>query len=353
MVIWAWLGAAAVGLSLGLLGSGGAILTVPILVYLVGHDEKSAIAESLAIVGAIALVGMVRAALQGRVDTRSALLLALPGIAGAVVGAHLARYIPGAVQLLLLAGLMLAAAGLMFRGRRPVPLTDDTTTPDNSPALDDGPPVGGDARGGSGPPAPAGRTATSPDARWWVGGLQGLGLGMTTGLVGVGGGFLIVPVLVLLRRLPMSVAVGTSLAIITANSIAGFFKYLLVFGGLTPPVVSVGGGASLGVHWPTIGMFSAVGVAGSLVGNRLATRMPELLLKRLFAVFLVVMAGYIVVRQTPRVFPGWFGPPAVQAVTERRETVPSVAATTVEAVSSGEVAKSGRGERNLGPGGVH
>ncbi|MFN4243920.1 MAG: sulfite exporter TauE/SafE family protein [Tepidisphaerales bacterium] len=333
MVIWAWLGAAAVGLSLGLLGSGGAILTVPILVYLVGHDEKSAIAESLAIVGAIALVGMVRAALQGRVDARSALLLAVPGIAGAVVGAHLARYIPGAVQLLLLAGLMLAAAGLMFRGRRPVPLTDETAGP------------------GDTAPVTAGQRDAPGGGRLWVGGLQGLGLGMTTGLVGVGGGFLIVPVLVLLRRLPMSVAVGTSLAIITANSIAGFFKYLLVFGGVTPPVVSVG--SSLGVHWPTIGMFSAVGVAGSLVGNRLATRMPDLLLKRLFAVFLVVMAGYIVVRQTPRVFPGWFGPPAVQAVTERQQPVSGTEAGmgTGPAVG-GEVESSGN-EGNRRAGGMH
>lgn len=110
-MIAAWLGAAAVGLSLGLLGSGGAILTTPILVFLVGHDEKSTIAESLAIVGAIAVAGVLRASRQGRVDFRSALLLAGPGIVGTSLGAQLSIHLSGAVQLVLLAALMLSAAG--------------------------------------------------------------------------------------------------------------------------------------------------------------------------------------------------------------------------------------------------
>jgi uncharacterized membrane protein YfcA len=277
-MIWAWIGAAAVGLSLGLLGSGGAILTVPILVYLVGHDEKSAIAESLAIVGAIAVAGVIRAAMQKRVDFRSAALLALPGIVGTYAGAHAAKFIPGAVQLVLLAALMLTAATLMFRSR-PAP------TASLAESL---PPPAAPARG-----------------PLWIIALQGIGLGLATGLVGVGGGFLIVPVLVLLRKLPMPIAIGTSLAIIAVNSTTGFLKYLSMLGDRTGP-----GGVALHVDWNIIGVFIAIGIAGSLIGNALAGRINQNTLKRIFAVFLVVMAGYILVRQAPRVMPGVFGPAA-------------------------------------------
>lgn len=277
-MIWAWFGAAAVGLSLGLLGSGGAILTVPILVYLVGHDEKSAIAESLAIVGAIAVSGVIRAAMQKRVDFRSAALLAMPGIVGTYAGAHAAKFIPGAVQLVLLAVLMLTAAILMFRSRPA--LSASSTDSSASPAIP--------SRGSL-----------------WVVAVEGIGLGLATGLVGVGGGFLIVPVLVLLRKLAMPTAIGTSLAIIAVNSTAGFLKYLSMLGDQTG-----GCGAALRVDWNIIGVFIALGVTGSLVGNALAGRINQNTLKRIFAVFLVVMAGYILIRQAPRVMPGVFGPAA-------------------------------------------
>ena len=275
-MIWAWFGAAAVGLSLGLLGSGGAILTVPILVYLVGHDEKSAIAESLAIVGAIAVAGVIRAAMQKRVDFRSAALLAVPGIVGTYAGAHAAKFIPGAVQLVLLAAFMLTAATLMFRSRPALPAS--STDSSNAPAIPSRGPL-------------------------WIIALQGIGLGLATGLVGVGGGFLIVPVLVLLRKLPMPIAIGTSLAIIAVNSTTGFLKYLSMLGDQTGP-----SGAVLRVDWNIIGVFIAIGIAGSLIGNALAGRINQSTLKRIFAVFLVVMAGYILVRQAPRVMPGVFGP---------------------------------------------
>jgi len=273
-MIWAWMGAAAVGLSLGLLGSGGAILTVPILVYLVGHDEKSAIAESLAIVGAIAGAGVVRSALQRRVDFTSAALLALPGILGAYAGAHAAQFIPGAVQLVLLAVLMLTAALLMFRTR-------------------------------SGSPAAPGDLPPSSPARGplWIIAAQGLGLGLATGLLGVGGGFLIVPVLVLLRKLPMPVAIGTSLAIIAVNSTTGFLKYVSMIGDHAGS-----GSAAIRIEWNIIGVFILLGIGGSLVGNALAGRINQNTLKRIFAVFLIVMAGYILARQAPRVMPDVFGP---------------------------------------------
>lgn len=277
-MILAWLGAAAVGLSLGLLGSGGAILTVPILVYLVGHDEKSAIVESLAIVGAIAVAGVIRAAMQKRVDIRSAALLAVPGIVGTFAGAHAAKFIPGAVQLVLLSALMLTAATLMFRSR-PAP------TASRAESL---PPPAAPARG-----------------PLWIIVVQGIGLGLATGLVGVGGGFLIVPLLVLLRKLPMPTAIGTSLAIIAVNSTTGFLKYLSMLGDQPGPSSS-----ALRVDWKITGVFIVIGIAGSLIGNALAARINQATLKRIFAVFLVVMAGYILVRQAPRVMPGVFGPTA-------------------------------------------
>lgn len=288
-MIWAWIGAAAVGLSLGLLGSGGAILTVPILVCLVGHDEKVAIAESLAIVGAIAIAGAVRAAPQGRVDFRSAALLAFPGIAGAYLGAAAARFIPGAAQLMLLAVLMTVASALMFRNGMPMA--------DASPLR------------GSRPRSPAGAL--------FLVAVQGIGLGLVTGLVGVGGGFLIVPVLVLLRRLPMASAVGTSLAIIAVNSAAGFWKYHDVLRDHTSA-----DGRALRMDWSIITVFSAVGIAGSLIGNLLAGRIRQETLKRVFAAFLVVMAAYILIRQAPRVFPGVFAAraPAAQSVGANRES---------------------------------
>ena len=114
---------------------------------------------------------------------------------------------------------------------------------------------------------------------------------MLTGLVGVGGGFIIVPALVLLGGLSMRLAVGTSLMIIAAKSAAGFWKYTDVL-------------ADLGQHvdWRLIGLFTAVGVLGSFVGNALSRRVPQAQLKRGFAVFLVLMGGFILVREGPKAF---------------------------------------------------
>ena len=288
-MIFAWLGAAAVGLSLGLLGSGGAILTVPILVYLVGHDEKSAIAESLAIVGAIAVAGVIRAAMQKRVDFRSVALLAVPGMVGTYAGAHAAKFIPGFVQLVMLAVLMLTAAALMFRNGA-APRGPAATCPGTI-----------DIRGQNDSAIRTG-IATRQCCSLWIVGVQGVGLGLATGLVGVGGGFLIVPVLVLLRKLPMPMAIGTSLGVIAVNSATGFLKYISILG---EPASA--GGHPLQVDWQIIGVFAIIGVAGSLFGNMLAGRIRQAALKRIFAVFLVVMAGYIFVRQAPAALTGVFG----------------------------------------------
>lgn len=278
-MIGAWLGAAAVGLSLGLLGSGGAILTVPILVYFVGHDEKSAIAESLAIVGAIALLGAARAFRAKSVDVRSALLLALPGILGTAVGTRVSMLIPGAVQLSMLALLMGVAAVLMFRaGARP-------SQPISSPEPHAGPL----------------RTSV------WVVLAQGVALGLVTGLVGVGGGFLIVPMLVIVRGLPMHRAVGTSLAVIAINSMSGFLQVMMLQGfdsasATSNGVAADGAVAILVVDWHTIAVFAAIGCAGSIAGNALGGRIPAAALRRAFAVLLLLMAGFILVRSGPRIW---------------------------------------------------
>ena len=290
-MIWAWLGATLVGLSLGLLGSGGAILTVPILVYLVGHDEKAAIVESLAIVGAIALFGAARASFAKQIDWKSALLLAIPGVFGTLLGTHVAQWIPGAVQLLLLAALMLTASVLMFRSPRksePMPNDVDTSVTDFSVtdfsdtdlSANDQAPTSGSA----------------------IIAAQGFALGFMTGIVGIGGGFLIVPVLVLLRRLPMKIAIGTSLAIIAVNCTAGLVKSIFAGSAALHPSAT----EQNAIDWTVIGLFIALGIVGSLIGSLLARRIDQGTLRKVFAVFLVVMAGYVAWRQAPRVFPQWF-----------------------------------------------
>lgn len=251
-MIWALLGALLIGLSLGLLGSGGSILTVPVLVFLLDQPEKVAIAGSLAIVAGIALLGATPYAVQRRIDWRSVLYFAPPGMVGTYGGAWLAAYVSGALQLTLFALVMLAAAWMMFR---PSPV-----------------PAGG---------------AEAPRAYWKIA-LDGLAVGVITGLVGVGGGFLIVPALVLLGGLSMHRAVGTSLIIIALKSAAGFIKYLAVLAA-----------AGLSLDYQVLALITGVGAAGSFAGNAISGRLPQALLKRGFAVFLVLMAGFILWRTAP------------------------------------------------------
>lgn len=250
-MLLAFVGALMVGLSLGLLGSGGSILTVPVLIYLIGQPEKEAIAESLGIVGLIALSGAVMNAVQKKVDWRSVVLFALPGMVGTAIGASLSGFVSGLVQLTVFAVTMLAAAVLMFRGR----------------------------------PAKGAGERSQP---WGLIVFEGLLIGVLTGFVGVGGGFILVPALVLLVGLPIHVAIGTSLTIIVLNSASGFVRYLDVLG-------EVG----LRVDWQLVGVFGAVGVVGSIIGNRIGARVPRQQLRRGFAVFLVVMAAYILWRSVP------------------------------------------------------
>src|SRR5699024_8447281 len=157
-------------------GSGGSILTVPLLIYLVGEQEKVAIAESLGIVGAISVAGFIPYALKKRVDWQSVILFGIPGMAGAYLGAFASHYVSSSFQLLLFSSVMQGASIMMSREER--------------------------SRGSK---------EEGSSIAWWLIALEGLAVGVLTGLVGVGGGFIIVPALVLLGGLSMHMAVGTSL----------------------------------------------------------------------------------------------------------------------------------------------
>lgn len=235
-------GAVLIGLSLGLLGSGGSILTVPALVYLVGQPEKVAIAGSLVIVGAIAVTGVANYMRTGHVSWRHVMWFALPGMAGTWFGAGLSVFVAGSVQLLVFATVMILAATFMLR-----PPTLSHTSPANWKLVAEGVLVGG-----------------------------------LTGFVGVGGGFLIVPSLVFFGGLAMRHAIGTSLAIIVLNTAAGFLKH--------SAVLSEHG---LALDWHVIGLFVAAGVAGSFAGVKLSGRLPQAVLRKLFAVFVLIVAMYI------------------------------------------------------------
>jgi uncharacterized membrane protein YfcA len=246
-VLTALLGALAIGLSLGLLGSGGSILTVPVLHYLLGQPEQAAIGGSLLVVGLVAASAAVPYALARQVAWRDVAAFGLPGMAGAFAGATLAHWIPGTVQLLGFAAAMLVAAWKMLRAR----------------ALE---------------PAPA-----VPRRGALVVPFAGFGVGLLSGIVGVGGGFLIVPALVLLAGVPIAQAVGTSLAVIALNAFTGFVRYHDVLAA-----------RQIELDYPTLLAVAAVAVVGSLLGTRLGRRLPQPLLRRIFGVVLVLLAGWIV-----------------------------------------------------------
>jgi uncharacterized membrane protein YfcA len=254
-VLLAALGALAIGLSLGLLGSGGSILTVPVLHYLLGQPEKVAIAGSLLVVGVIASVAAIPYSRHRQVDWRNVAWFGIPGMAGAWLGATLAHFVPGTLQLALFAAVMLAAGWRMLRG--------------------------------------AGLERADRVPRRFAIVAGGLGVGMLSGLVGVGGGFLIVPALVLLAGVQMSSAVGTSLAVIAMNSYTGFAKYL----GLLES-------QGLELDFGVLLVVAALGVAGSVAGSRLGRRLPQAVLRRIFGVFLLAMASFIVVDVAPELLAG-------------------------------------------------
>lgn len=240
-----------IGLSLGFLGGGGSVLTVPIFVYVLGFPAKEAIAMSLAVVGVTSLVGAIGQWRNGHVNLRGGAIFGAVAMIGSFAGTRLSAFLSGSEQLLMFAVVMLAAAFAMFRGRRAV-------------------------AAGSKPPRSAGE--------WLLlAGSAGLVVGIVTGLVGVGGGFLIVPAMVLLD-LSMHDAVGTSLMVIAANCAVGVAGYL---GRVT-------------FTWHAVVLVTLGTLPGILVGTRLNQFISQEALRRAFAVFLGMVAVFMLYQDIGR-----------------------------------------------------
>jgi len=251
MTLWlALLGGLAVGISLGLIGGGGAILTVPLLLAL-GAEPKPAIAVSLLVVAITAGAAAVGHARAGRVAWQTALLFAPTTMLGGYLGGRAADLVPGDALVLGLALLMFGAAIAMWRRR-----------------------------------AEAAPAAEAPNARRLVAiALLGALLGAATGLVGAGGGFLFVPVFTLVLGLPMLRAVGTSLVVIALNASAALVGHL----------------GHVSLDWSLAAPVVAGALVGALLGTRLSAGASERVLRRVFAVFLLGIAAWLVAR-SPLVF---------------------------------------------------
>lgn len=243
-----------IGISLGLLGGGGSILTVPILRYVLGMEAHDAIAVSLLVVGTTSAAAVVSHARKGRVRWRTGIVFGLAGMLGAFGAGRVAHHIPASILLGLFGLMMFVTAIAMMRGRRA--------------------PAGA---------SPEGAPRELPIAKVLT---EGLVVGAVTGLVGAGGGFLVVPALVLLGGLPMDVAVATSLVVIAMKSFAGFAGYL--------------GHAE--IDWQVAGLVTASAVVGSVVGGALASKVSPDGLRRGFAWFVVAMAFFILGQEVPRAF---------------------------------------------------
>ena len=242
MMILGYALALLIGISLGLLGGGGSMLTVPVLHYVLGYEVKAAIPMSLVVVGLTSGFGALNHARTGAVRWRTALAFGPPAIVGAVLGAELGLRVDPAVQLAVLAVVMLVAAVAMLRRaelaaparQRPVPFLT----------------------------------------------LAGALVGMLTGFAGVGGGFLYVPALVLLGGLIVSEAVATSLVLIVLSCMAGFLRYL----------------GQVTLDWQAVALFTAIAFLGVALGSRLVPHVSQRSLQRGFAIFLLVMGALVLVR---------------------------------------------------------
>jgi uncharacterized protein len=262
MEILGYILAIAVGISLGLIGSGGSILTVPILVYIMGVNPVLATAYSLFIVGSSALVGAIQSALQKRVDLKTALVFGIPSIAAVyaarmwvvpLIPAHL--FSMGSITITKSIALMLLFAVVMILASVSMIRSGKGTQPDN------------DER----------RIYNYPMILF-----EGAAVGLLTGLVGAGGGFLIIPALVLLARMPMKLAVGTSLFIIAAKSLIGFIGDLQ---------------GSEQIDWKLLMIFTAFAIAGIFIGILLSKKIPGQKLKKGFGWFVLAMGIYIIIKE--------------------------------------------------------
>lgn len=237
--------AVGIGLSLGLLGGGGTILAVPLLTYVAGMSPHEAIASSMFIIGVTALISVWSHARRGNVEWRIGLIFGSASMAGAFGGGMLGSHIAGGILMVGFSIMMLATALAMVVDRRG--------------------------------PTSANQRKRLPFLKITV---EGLLVGVVTGMVGAGGGFLVVPALVLLGGLSMPVAVGTSLLIIALKSFTGMAGYL----------------TSVSIDWVPVLMITGVTVAGALLGSLLSGYISDRALKKAFGYFVLVM-GIVVLLQ--------------------------------------------------------
>ena len=237
------LAALAMGLGMGVLGGGGSIVAVPLLTFVAGLAPKDAVAASLTIVALVAAAGAISALLRGVLPLRVAAIVGVAAIAGGLAGGALGVRLADRLQLSVLALVMFGAAVLMWRAPRRVPISDQSV-------------------------------ALSRLA------IVGISTGFITGLVGVGGGFLIVPALVIAARLPLPRAAAASLFVIALASVSALSRY--AGHGMLP--------------WPFIARFAAVASAGAIGGGLIAPRLPQRILQQAFAVALVILGSYVLLK---------------------------------------------------------
>ena len=262
MEILGYIGALLVGLVLGLIGGGGSILTVPILVYLIGLNPITATAYSLFVVGVTSVIGTIQNLKKGLVDVKTAIIFAIP----AFIAVYLTRLyiIPSIPETLFTIGnlevtnnifimvlfafiMLLASLSMIFKKTKNSKDDSETEITYNFPLI----------------------------------ALEGLVVGVLTGLVGAGGGFLIIPALVLLAKLPMKKAVGTSLLIIAAKSLIGFLGDL----------------SNLEIDWIFLLIFTSISVVGIIIGVYLSKFISGKKLKAGFGWFTLIMAFYIIYKE--------------------------------------------------------
>lgn len=263
MEILGYIASVFIGISLGMIGSGGSILTVPVLVYLMGVSPLLATTSSLFIVGTASLVGGIKAYAKNQVDFKAVTEFGIPSIFSIFITRH---YILPALPdilfsfgsfsvskdmflMVIFAMLMLASSISMIIGHDAKENTEVATTERHNKIL---PLV-----------------------------LLGLAIGVITGLLGAGGGFLIIPALVLFLKLPMKTAIGTSLLIIAINSLFGFLFSLKQFE----------------YNWKIILLFTVISIAGIFIGSKMANKIPGTSLKKGFGWFILVMGFYIIVKE--------------------------------------------------------
>lgn len=237
-----------IGAILGLLGGGGSTLTVPVLVYILGFQPKTAIALSLAIVGSTSFIGALNHYKRGNVVWKIIWPFGLSSICGAIVGVELSRLVSGQVQLIIFAVVLILSSILMFKG-------------------------------GVKPEKDHHKHELSIGVLTLII-FQGLLVGCLTGLIGMGGGFMIVPALYLVVGLSMRQAIGSSLVIIVMNTFTGFYRYF----------------DHIEIPWVFMGVFVFFTILGTFVGAHYSARIPQRKLKKGFALFLICMGVFVLLK---------------------------------------------------------